>query len=197
MEFMCSSDLRKACLADVSSEAHNVEPGLAGTLAMAGCPGLLLQPRAPNAEAETNRLLLATAVTLSPRVERPAEGDCTVDLQGADSVQTEIRMRACIDDLTHGGIAARIGAAATPLLAAYAASCARPILVIGDPREFLAQLPLDFAEPTAIQANVLRGWGITTLGQLTSLAKAEIAERLGTDGVLLWERAAGETTRVL
>ena len=51
--------------------------------------------------------------------------------------------------------------------------------------------------PTEEQAQILRAWGISTLGQLTEIPKAAIGERLGTDGVRLWERAVGETTRVL
>lgn len=83
------------------------------------------------------------------------------------------------------------------LLAYYAACQASPVRLVHDRSEFLAPLPLAVAEPTAPQAEILRGWGVATLGQLTALPKAQVAERLGTDGVRLWERAAGETTRVL
>jgi len=61
----------------------------------------------------------------------------------------------------------------------------------------LHPLPLAFAEPTAEQAEILSGWGVRTLGQLTALSKAEVGQRLGTAGVTLWECAAGETTRPL
>ena len=188
---------RKACAVEASSEAAGVTPGLAITLAMARCPGLIVHERDPAAEAEATRLLIAAAFTLSPRVELTAGGCCTADLQGADPAATEARMRKCVLDLAGAGLAVRIGAAATPLLASYAAQAAAPVLIVSDAGNFLGPLPLALAEPTAAQTEILRGWGIVTLGQLTALAKAEIGERLGTEGVGLWERAAGETTRVL
>ena len=93
---------------------------------------------------------------------------------------------------------ARIGPGPTPFLASYAARCAaRPSLVVRGPGGFLGPLPLSFAEPTAEREGILRGWSIATLGALTALPKAEVGRRMGADGVLLWERAAGEATRVL
>lgn len=70
-----------------------------------------------------------------------------------------------------------------------------PILVVTDARDFLAPLPLIAAEPEPEHIEILRMWGITTLGQLTTLTKADVAQRLGPGGLALWERAAGESTR--
>ncbi len=106
-----------------------------------------------------------------------------------------MRLRAA--ELALAGLPVRIGAGATPLLASYAARCAAPVLVVRDPAGFLAPLPLAFAEPTPGQEGILRAWGIGTLGALSALPKAEVGRRLGAEGVLLWERAAGEATRVL
>ena len=188
---------RKATVVEAAPEAAGVTPGLAVTLAMARCPGIVLRPRDPAAEVEAHRLLLAAAFTLAPRVEFTGPGCCTVDLRGADPARTGVQMRLRMTELARAGLPAQIGAAATPLLAAYAARCAEPVLLVPDAREFLAPLPLAFAEPTPGHAEILRGWGIRTLGQLTALPKAEIGRRLGTEGVALWERAAGETVRVL
>lgn len=188
---------RHARITEASEHATGVEAGLAVTLAMSRCPGLVIRPRDPDAEGEITRLLLAAAFSLSPRVELTAEGCCTVNLQGAEVAETELRMRTCVAELGRTGVNARLGAAANPLLAGYAARCAEPVLIVPDPTAFLAPLPLAVAEPSAVQADVLHGWGIKTLGQLTALPKAEIGERLGTEGALLWERAAGEMTRVL
>ena len=188
---------RKATVAEVSPEADGVAPGLVVTLAMARCPGILLRQRNPAAEVEAHRLLLAAAFTLAPRVELTAPGCCAVDLQGADGVQTQARMRCAITELSLAGLPTQIGAGPTPLLASYAAQCAEPVLVVQDARAFLAPLPLAFAEPSPLHAEILRGWGIRTLGELTALPKVEVGRRLGTDGVALWERAAGETVRVL
>jgi protein ImuB len=91
----------------------------------------------------------------------------------------------------------RIGAGETPVLASYAARCAQPVLIVRDPAGFLGPLPIGFAEPTPEQLGILRGWGIATLGALTALPKAEVGRRLGSEGVRLWERAAGEATRAL
>lgn len=188
---------RKAMIAEASREARDVTPGLAVTLAFARCPGLVIRPRDPAAEAEAMRLLLAAAFTLSPRVEKTGDGWCTIDLQGTDAARTTAQLHTCVAELAGAGIAARGGAGATPLLAYYAAQRAKPVCIVTDAQQFLAPLPVATAAPTASQFEILHGWGITTLGQLTALPKAEIGRRLGTDGVALWERAAGETTRVL
>ena len=95
---------RKARLAEVSREAATVEPGLAVTLAMARCPGLIIRTREPNAEVEANRLMLAAAFTLSPRVESTSDGCCTVDLQGADRRHTEAQMHAGVAELAAAGL---------------------------------------------------------------------------------------------
>src|SRR5438270_7126079 len=45
--------------------------------------------------------------------------------------------------------------------------------------------------------NILRRWGIESLGQFAALEKEAVAARLGPVGVELWERATGKTTRLL
>ncbi len=188
---------RKAVLCQVSAGAAGLEPGLAAPLAMARCPGVILRTRDARADIEAHRLLVAAAFTLSPRVEATAHDACTVDLQGADDARTEAAMRLRCAELAGAGKPARAGGGATPLLASYAARCAAPVLVVRDPAEFLRGLPLAFAEPTGVQGEILRGWGIHTLGDLSRLPKGEIGRRLGADGAALWERAAGDATRVL
>ncbi len=188
---------KKAVLTEVSPEARAVAPGDPVTLAMARCPGIVLRPRDPAAEVEAQRLLLAAAFALSPRVEATAAGWCTADLQGADLTRLESELHRQVRELTHLGLPARAGAAANPLLAAYAAQAAEPVRLVADAAAFLRNLPLTVAGPTAAQAGILRDWGIRTLGELTALPKGEVGRRLGPEGAALWERAAGETTRPL
>jgi len=188
---------RKAVLTEVSPEAAGVAAGLTATVAMARCPGIILRTRDPAAEVEAQRMLLGAAFTLSPRVEATAAGCCTVDLQGADEIKTETALRRRVGELTQVGLPARAGAAATPLLARFAAQSAETVLVVRDHRAFLQGLPLAVAEPTSGQREILLGWGLKTLGDLTALTKADVGQRLGAEGVALWERAAGETIRVL
>jgi len=45
--------------------------------------------------------------------------------------------------------------------------------------------------------NILRRWGIESLGQFAALEKEAVAARLGPIGVELWERATGKKTRLL
>ena len=187
----------RARVTEASPEARGVLRGLAATLAMSRCPGIVLRTRDPEAEAESQRLLVAAAFTLSPRVESTRAGCCTADLQGADPGRTEALMRLRAAELAAAGLPARIGAGDTPFLAAYAARCAEPVLVVADTAGFLASLPVGFAEPAPEQEAILRGWGIATLGALTALPKAEVGRRLGAEGAQLWERAAGQATRVL
>ena len=45
--------------------------------------------------------------------------------------------------------------------------------------------------------DILRRWGIQTLGQFAALEKQEVAKRLGAIGLQLWDRAKGKTSRLL
>lgn len=45
--------------------------------------------------------------------------------------------------------------------------------------------------------DILHKWGIHTLGQLAALDKDQLAARLGSEAVRLWERANGKSTRLL
>jgi len=45
--------------------------------------------------------------------------------------------------------------------------------------------------------DILRRWGIRTLGQFAALEKEEVGVRLGPIGLELWDRAKGKTTRLL
>src|SRR5215813_13666682 len=44
---------------------------------------------------------------------------------------------------------------------------------------------------------ILHKWGIHTLGQLATLNKEQLAARLGAEAVRMWERANGQSNRVL
>src|SRR5258708_39396102 len=44
---------------------------------------------------------------------------------------------------------------------------------------------------------ILHKWGIHTLGQLAALNKEELAARLGPEAVRMWERANGQSNRLL
>src|SRR5205809_1745376 len=44
---------------------------------------------------------------------------------------------------------------------------------------------------------ILHKWGIHTLGQLAALDKEQLAARLGPEAVRMWERANGQSHRVL
>jgi protein ImuB len=191
---------REFVIAERSPEATGIRPGDPAALALARCPGLCLGERNVEAEVEAQRLLLAAALALSPRVEATAPGMCTVDLQGADAAATDTALRRRLTDLARAGLEVRAGLAASPLVAAYAARRAdatNPVLAVTDPATFLAPLPLAWAEPAPACAALLERWGIRTLGELTALPKADLANRLGSEGVALWERSAGQSRRVL
>src|SRR5579885_2991636 len=44
---------------------------------------------------------------------------------------------------------------------------------------------------------ILHKWGIHTLGQLAALDKEQLAARLGPEAVRMWERANGQSNRLL
>jgi protein ImuB len=180
------------------ARAAGVAIGQTVPLALARCAGLALRPVNLPAEAEARAGLLAAAWAVSPSIEATAPGVCTLQLAGLDAEKREPALRAAVEALAQLGLRATAGIGATPLLAQYAARrTEEAVLVVRDGRTFLATLPLAAADPTPVLAEVLQGWGIRTLGELTALPKADVTHRLGPAGLALWERASGETSRPL
>ncbi len=184
-----------ACTAQ--ARRAGVSVGLTGMQALARCADLVICAADSGAETEADAALLAAGFVVSPLVEVTEPGRITLDLSGHPHEVREARLRAALAQLDDLGLQVKAGLAGSPLLAAYAAQCAGSILVVENTRTFLAPLPLSIAQPSAQLATVLADWGVRTLGDLTDLPKAAIAERLGAEGLALWERAAGESRRPL
>ncbi len=181
------------------ARAAGVVLGSSPSQALARCPRLQLRLAESSAEAEAAAALLAVGLSLSPVVEETGPGICTLDLSGHAPHQREPRLRTAIVRLRELDLQVSAGLAATPLLALYAArECpAGEVRTITQARAFLAGLPLAAADPPETLQPILARWGVRTLGDLTDLPRAEIARRLGAEGLALWERAAGETVRPL
>ncbi len=189
------------------ARAVGVNPGQTAPQALAHCAALRLCARSRAAEKEARAVLLAAGFVLSPRIEDTAAGICTADLSGLDEVRAQTLLTAAVEQLGSLELPATGGLATTPLLALYAARSITPggrnlpgaanLRLVRDSRAFLAPLPVAAADPAPELAGILATWGIHTLGALTALPKEEVARRLGVAGLALWERAAGETTRVL
>ncbi len=184
-----------------AAHARGVSPGQTSAQALARCENLRLLPPRPEAEAEAAAGLLAAAFSLSPFVEATAPGVCTIQIEALPPARREPALRQALAHLDSLGLAATAGTGSTPLLALYAARHATwpdaPLFLPDNERAFLARLPLATAEPPPELAPILASWGLRTLGDLTDLSKASIAQRLGPAGLALWERAAGQTSRPL
>lgn len=191
---------RKRAVLIAASEAAlraGVELGMTAPQALARCSRLVLKTPEPPLEKEASALLLAGGFSLSPAVEATSPGVCTIDLQGVDPALQEAHVDRAVEHLRQQGLPATGGIGPTPLLALYAAQGTERLQVVTQARRFLADLPLATAEPPPALQPILAGWGLKTLGDLAALSKAEITQRLGPEGLSLWERASGEATRPL
>jgi protein ImuB len=187
-----------------AARAAGVEPGLTVPQALARCDRLVVRAPQAAAESEARAMLLAAAFSVSPAVEATAGGVCTIQIDGLSADHRVSAVEAAVERLAAGGLRAAAGIASTALLALYAARVAdhnpspRVLAVpAGAGRSFLAPLPLAAADPPPALAAIAAGWGIRTLGDFAALAKADVTNRLGAEGLALWERCAGGADRPL
>jgi protein ImuB len=99
--------------------------------------------------------------------------------------------------LNAGGLHAAIGIAPTPDLAPLAARAARSVLLVENVKAFTANLPLDALDPPENLRAILVDWGIERVGQLMSLPRSELVERLGNDAHALLKRVSPRNKRPL
>src|ERR1700751_3551094 len=84
-----------------------------------------------------------------------------------------------------------------PELAEQAAKFASPYLAVNANSQLLRSLPLESLQPSHELLDILHNWGIRNLGELVRLPREDIGVRLGLEGLALWDRASGRSTKVL
>jgi protein ImuB len=177
--------------------------GLTAPQALARCNDVLLKSRSRSQEQIVRELLLQTAYGFSPRIEATDDGVCTMDLQGLSLFREANANRISewadkiITAFAQAGGRVCVGIAQTPSLALHAARHARPFLFVDDAAQFISRLPFQSLEPTPEILDILQRWGIRTVGEFTALGKDKLAERLGQEGIELFDRASIETIRPL
>ena len=181
---------------NAAARAIGVQQGMTSSQGLARCSSLRLLTRSPVQETTISEALLEIAFSCSPWVEATAEGVCTFELRGSRPDDKKLCERV-IAHLSQLDVEARIGLAANPDLALLAAHAAKRLLVVADSHSFLADLPITVLHPNSHALSVLHKWGIATLGVFSALPRQEVTRRLGAEGQMLWDRAAGRQERLL
>lgn len=185
---------KRARVVAVSAAAAEVTVGLTAPQAMAVCPAIELVERDGAAERETLSVLLACCWSVSPRVQLEETGRATLDLTGVDRATLRGQIAALRARLLAQGVTVAIGIAPNPLVARFAAERAQPERWVDAAglAAFLAPLPVCGLGLSDGEANLCAALGLKTLGDVTALPRAALADRFGARGDALWRQAAGE-----
>jgi protein ImuB len=195
--------LPKAIIIQLTPTAQScgVSEGLTASQAMARFAELIIKARSPAQEESATEVLLQTAYAFSSNIESTAVGVCTMELKGlgfgSNGAAAEQWAGKIIEVLAQFQMEAKIGLAATPelaLLAARSGTGASPVRF--DSRTF-ESFPISSLEPPPEILELLRRWGIQTIGTLLTLGKDNVAERLGSAAVELFNRVSPDSPRPL
>jgi protein ImuB len=173
-----------------AARQHGVVAGLTASQAMARCPGLLIKSRNAAQELSATEVLLQSAYAFSPRLESTAPGICTMDLRGL-RLESEAAARGwalkLLQTLSQFHLEAQIGFGPNPGLAWMMAQAAAPVLWMENPMEFVLGLPIEALSAPAEILHLLKMWGVQTIGAFVALGKDQLAARLGTAALDLFD----------
>lgn len=188
---------RRALIAhlNVAAARSGLREGMSAVQALGLCPELRLWARDDAAEAEGMTLLMNAAWRLAPRVEATEPGLCTIALDGRDPAALRGDVRRLLAELPLHGLPVRVGVAATPGVARFAAYHATPESWVENSVAFLSPLPVHLLGLTESEASLFESLGLRTMGDLGRLPEASLAQRLGERGVRLWALATGRDQR--
>ncbi len=175
-----------------------VRIGMTLPQARALMPKLIVRPRDEQCERAARESLLEIAETFSPRVENSRSGCVYLDLDGlarhfsGDSPEQAMG-QALMTATERAGLPCWVGVASSKLAARVAAETPDSPTIVAAGREarFLAPLPLHRLAPEAEVLDLLRQWGIRSIGDFARLPKNQVASRLGSPGQRLHEKARG------
>jgi len=187
----------RICELTAAASEQGVRADMPAVQGLARCSSLQLLPRAKTTEQVLQHALLELADSLSPEIESTGEGCCTLDLRRAPATDWNSWSETVLKRAEALELKVALGVAPNPDLAFLAARRADAFLVVQAPTAFLAQLAVTEIDPPPYLQALLRDWGIHTLGQFTSLPRGELADRLGPEMDRLWQRASGQTERLL
>ncbi len=194
----------KVWQATAAAGALGISPGMTSTQAKARCEKIAFRLRSIPQEEAAQEILLECAYLSAAYIESTGAGLCTVDLRGLPMLKAERigeALTVWADNLyarlEQFHLAAQIGIARTPGLAAQAAHGTSRFCYVTQPAEFWDKLPLEGICSSPELLDVLSKWGIWTAGQFIALGKSRIAERLGSAGVELFEQAKADAIRPL
>ena len=172
-------------------------PVATGTPGYATGKTLQVLPRDPEAERQTQRELLETALTIAPRVEDVSPGIVLVELTGiADP-------HGAAEDFFYKvekfGLPAQVAVSCNRFTALCAARARPGITHIFPGRQagFLHALPLDVLPLDSEELRTFKRWGLDTVGELASLPEDSLVARFGTRGVEMAKMSRGELDSVL
>ncbi|MBV9998366.1 MAG: hypothetical protein JO015_04545 [Verrucomicrobia bacterium] len=194
---LLDGDGKRVVELNAPAEAAGI-PLYAGTgLAVARVPALLCLPRMFSWETRLQDALLQLAYRHSPLLQNTAPGVCTLDLRMRRDADHALWLRDLLSRLRQLGLKAKAGLGANPEVALQAARIADPLLEITGDRDSLQALPVECLQPSPEVVQILRDWGVHTVSGLLRLPREAAGRRLGTEGLSLWDRAAGRSPQVL
>src|ERR1700730_15379746 len=180
-----------------AAEYAGIQPGMSTSQAVARASELVLYKRSLSNEQHLQNALLQLVYRYSPSIENSAPGICTLDLKGKRIRKHQPWLRELLAQLRSIGLKAQAGIGLNPEIALQAAKIADPILEMLENCHLLHSLALESLAPSPFLLDILKSWGIRTLGALTRLPREEIGQRLGLEALSLWDRAAGRSTKML
>jgi protein ImuB len=146
-------------------------------------------------------VLLEVARAFTPRVEPRGPASVLLDLSGLGRLwpAPEALGRALLDAAAARAVEARVALAHARHVALVLARARAGLTVVppGGEARALAPLPLELLDAGPELADVLRRWGLRTIGDVARLPAMGLAERFGPDGPRLARLARGEDDGVL
>jgi protein ImuB len=183
--------------------ADKSDPGVDGTAPRELYAALHDPDRGPSIER-----LVTIAQDFSPRIERHPGGTVVLDVSGLQRLfggAASIAEHLAGAGATHAGVAA---SQTTALL--LARTCEGVRVAVGEPAVALREVPLAVLQqlagdreaasihPRPLRSfEVLRRWGLSTIGELAALPADALSARLGADGIALQRLARGQDIRPL
>jgi protein ImuB len=154
-----------------------------------------------HATVDDSEKLLRLAQEFSPQVEQTAADTVALNADGLERIHglPQQIAAALARRAVERGLEASVAIASNLDTAVHAARGFAGVSVIpyGDEAKYLGSLPLTLLEPTLEMQETLERWGIRRFRDLAALPELGLAERLGPEGLRLYQLARGTGGRLL